>query len=119
MVLLVEDEAVVRVLVHEILERDGYRVIAASTPAEALEASRAEGAIDLLLTDVVMPGMSGTELAVKLAESRTGLKVLYMSGYSDEQAMERGLLRPGTAFIQKPFRAEELTEKIRSLLDAA
>lgn len=119
-VLLVEDETIVRELVREILERDGYRVISAPTPADALDASRAaDDSIDLLLTDIVMPGMSGPEVAETLAESREGLKVLYMSGYSDELAEERGLLQPGTAFIQKPFRAEELTEKIRSLLDAA
>jgi two-component system, cell cycle sensor histidine kinase and response regulator CckA len=119
-VLLVEDETIVRELVREILERDGYRVISAPTPADALDASRAaDDSIDLLLTDIVMPGMSGPEVAQTLAESRGDLKVLYMSGYSDELAAERGLLQPGTAFIQKPFRAEELTEKIRSLLDAA
>jgi two-component system cell cycle sensor histidine kinase/response regulator CckA len=116
-VLLVEDEAVVRDLVQAILERDGYHVIAAPTPAEALEVSSSSSrSIDLLLTDVVMPGMNGPAVARTLSESREGLKVLYMSGYSDEGDVERGLLRPGTAFIQKPFRAQELTEKIRSLL---
>ena len=119
-VLLVEDEAVVRELVREILERDGYRVIVAPTPADALDASQnAADSIDLLLTDVVMPGMSGPEVAETLVASREGLKVLYMSGYTDELAAEHALLKPGTAFIQKPFRAQELTEKVRSLLDAA
>ena len=119
-VLLVEDEAVVRELVREILEREGYRVIAAPTPADALDASKsADDSIDLLLTDIVMPGMSGPEVAETIEASRAGLKVLYMSGYTDELASERARLKPGTAFIQKPFRAQELTELVRSLLDAA
>ena len=116
-VLLVEDETVVRRLVREILERDGYTVLEAETPEEALAASGGPEDIDLLLTDVVMPRMSGPEIARALGEVRDELKVLYMSGYSDAAVVQRGLLEPGTAFIQKPFRARELTAKVRSLLE--
>jgi two-component system cell cycle sensor histidine kinase/response regulator CckA len=117
-VLLVEDEDVVRNLVREILERDGYTVVEASGPEQALAASQDGAHIHLLLTDVVMPRMSGPEIARSVGASRDGIKVLYMSGYSDAAVVQRGLLEPGTAFIQKPFRAQELTEKVRSLLEA-
>jgi two-component system cell cycle sensor histidine kinase/response regulator CckA len=117
-VLLVEDEAVVRGLVREILERDGYSVLEAAGPEEALAASKDDRHIHLLLTDVVMPRMSGPEIARSVGAVRDGLKVLYMSGYSDAAVVQRGLLEPGTAFIQKPFRAQELTQKVRSLLEA-
>jgi two-component system, cell cycle sensor histidine kinase and response regulator CckA len=117
-VLLVEDEAVVRRLVREILERDGYNVLEAADAEQAIAASEEASDIDLLLTDVVMPRMSGPEVAKSVSSSRDGLKVLYMSGYSDAAVVQRGLLEPGTAFIQKPFRAQELTEKIRTLLEA-
>jgi PAS domain S-box-containing protein len=117
-VLLVEDEAVVRGLVREILERDGYSVVEAAGPEEALAASKDDRDIHLLLTDVVMPRMSGPEIARSVGSVRDGIKVLYMSGYSDAAVVQRGLLEPGTAFIQKPFRAQELTQKVRSLLEA-
>ena len=116
--LLVEDEAIVRGLVREILERDGYTVLEAADAEQALATSHDRDDIDLLLTDVVMPRMTGPEVARLVAEFRDGLKVLYMSGYSDATVVQRGLLEPGTAFIQKPFRAQELTDKIRGLLEA-
>jgi CheY-like chemotaxis protein len=116
-VLLVEDEAVVRGLVREILERDGYTVVEAADPEQALAVSRDDPAIDLLVTDVVMPRMSGPEIARALSAFRDDLKVLYMSGYSDAVVVKQGLLEPGTAFIQKPFRAQELTDKVRTLLE--
>jgi CheY-like chemotaxis protein len=116
-VLLVEDQTVVRRLVREILERDGYTVIEAETPEHALATADEPGDIDLLLTDVVMPRMSGPEIARALGGVRDDLKVLYMSGHSDLAVVQRGLLEPGTAFIQKPFRARELTDKVRSLLE--
>jgi two-component system, cell cycle sensor histidine kinase and response regulator CckA len=117
-VLLVEDEAIVRGLVREILERDGYTVLEAADADEALAASQNGADIDLLLTDVVMPRMSGPDVARSVAANQRGLKVLYMSGYSDAAVVQRGLLEPGTAFIQKPFRAQELSAKIRTLLEA-
>jgi CheY-like chemotaxis protein len=116
-VLLVEDETVVRTLVREILERDGYTVVEAATPEQALAASSHDPEIDLLVTDVVMPRMSGPEIARALSVLRGDLKVLYMSGYSDAVVVKQGLLEPGTAFLQKPFRAQELTEKVRTLLE--
>jgi PAS domain S-box-containing protein len=117
-ILLLEDEKVVRDLVRAILERDGFRVIEASVPEEALAASlRDRDGIDLLLTDVVMPGMSGPDVARAIGSPERPLKVLYMSGYSDEAVIQKGLLEPGSAFLQKPFNAHELTEKIRGLLD--
>jgi two-component system, cell cycle sensor histidine kinase and response regulator CckA len=116
-ILLLEDEKVVRDLVRAILERDGFRVIEASVPEEALAASlRDRDGIDLLLTDVVMPGMSGPDVARAIGSPERPLKVLYMSGYSDEAVIQKGLLEPGSAFLQKPFSAHELTEAIRALL---
>jgi CheY-like chemotaxis protein len=115
-VLLVEDQAIVRRLVREILEHGGYTVLEAESPEQALETAREPGEIDLLLTDVVMPRMSGPEVARAVGGIRD-LKVLYMSGHSDLAVVKRGLLQPGTAFIQKPFRARELTDKVRALLE--
>jgi two-component system, cell cycle sensor histidine kinase and response regulator CckA len=118
-ILLLEDEKVVRDLVRAILERDGFRVIEAAAPEEALAASlRDRDGIDLLLTDVVMPGMSGPDVARAIGSPERPLKVLYMSGYTDEAVIQPGLLEPGSAFLQKPFSAHELTEKIRALLFA-
>ena len=116
-VLLVEDRRSVQKLVREILEQDGYTVLEAENPEQALATAREPGTIDLLLTDVVMPRMSGPEVARAMGGIRDGLKVLYMSGHSDLAVVKRGLLEPGTAFIQKPFRARELTDKVRSLLE--
>jgi CheY-like chemotaxis protein len=117
-ILLLEDEKVVRDLVRAILERDGFRVIEASAPEEALAASlRDHERIDLLLTDVVMPGMSGLDVARALGGPDRSLKVLYMSGYSDDAVLRPGLLEPGSAFLQKPFSANELTTKVRAMLD--
>lgn len=116
-VLLVEDQTVVRRLVREILERDGYTVLEAENPEQAIATAGEPGDIDLLLTDVVMPRMSGPEIARAVGDVRDDLKVLHMSGHSDLAAVKRGLLEPGTAFIQKPFRARELTDKVRTLLE--
>ncbi len=115
--LLVEDQAVVRRLVREILEQGGYTVLEAENAEQALAAAREPGKIDLLLTDVVMPRMSGPEVARAIGGIRDDLRVLYMSGHSDLAVVKRGLLEPRTAFIQKPFRARELTDKVRSLLE--
>jgi PAS domain S-box-containing protein len=118
-ILLVEDEDVVRRLVAEILDDAGYAVLEASDGASALEIVRSHGGpLDLLVTDVVMPGMSGPEVAQAVSPLRPSLQVLYMSGYTDSAIVHHGVLAEGTAFLQKPFSSTELTAKVRSLLDA-
>ena len=117
-ILLVEDETVVRQLVAEILETSGYAVLVAGDGPSALELLRRHNdPIDLLLTDVVMPGMSGPEVAQAVTSMRPGTQVLYMSGYTDSAIGHHGVLEPGIAFLQKPFSANDLTRKVRSLLD--
>jgi len=117
-ILLVEDETVVRQLVAEILENSGYTVMQAGDGPSALELLRRHsGTLDLLVTDVVMPGMSGPEVAQAVTSMRPGTEVLYTSGYTDSQIGHHGMLEPGIAFLQKPFSADDLTHKVRSLLD--
>jgi PAS domain S-box-containing protein len=119
-ILLVEDETVVRHLVAEILENSGYTVMQAGDGPSALELLRRHsGKLDLLLTDVVMPGMSGPEVAQAVTSMRPGTQVLYISGYTDSAIGHHGVLEPGIAFLQKPFSADELNRKIRVLLDEA
>src|SRR5262249_35842817 len=118
-ILLVEDEPEVRRLVEKLLRLKGYRVIAASSPSEAVALSkRQEAPIELLLTDVIMPGLNGRELARVLAEPRPRMRVLYMSGYTDAAMSQQGILPPGTAFLSKPFTPEILARKVREVLDA-
>jgi len=117
-VLLAEDEQLVRLLARKILEQAGYTVLVAAGGAEALQlATQHAGPIDLLVTDVVMPEMSGRELVHRLAEQRPQTRVLYMSGYADEAIERHGVLDPGTAFIQKPFTPAGLARKVREVLD--
>jgi CheY-like chemotaxis protein len=117
-ILLVEDEEAVRAVACSILKRQGYRVLVAGNGGEALlHCERHTGAIDLLLTDVVMPQMSGPELAKRLAPTRPKMKVLCMSGYTDDAVVRHGALEPGISFIQKPFTPESLTRKVRELLE--
>ncbi|HZQ81346.1 MAG TPA: PAS domain S-box protein [Gaiellaceae bacterium] len=119
-ILLVEDETVVRHLVAEILESSGYSVLQAGDGPSALELLRRHtGAIDLLVTDVVMPGMSGPEVANAVTSMRPGTQVLYISGYTDSAIGHHGVLEPGIAFLQKPFSADDLTRKVRSIFDGA
>jgi two-component system, cell cycle sensor histidine kinase and response regulator CckA len=118
-VLLVEDEAALRNLVRECLETSGYTVVEARHGGEALEiAERHRFPLHLLMTDVVMPGMSGRELAERLASRRAELRVLYMSGYTDDAVIRHGVLSQQMAFLQKPFTAEALARKVREVLDA-
>jgi PAS domain S-box-containing protein len=116
-VLVVEDEAGVRLLVDETLRAHGYHVLAAEDPLEGLElAATHESPIDLLLTDVVMPHMNGRELYRKLALVRPDLKVLYISGYTDNMIAHQGVLEQGVAFLQKPFTIGGLLQKMRAVL---
>jgi nitrogen-specific signal transduction histidine kinase len=117
-VLLVEDEEGVRKLARSILQRNGYRVLEATDSAHALLLAREHAAIDLLLTDVVMPQMSGAEIATRVLAQRPGLKLLYMSGYTDNAVVLHGVLRSEAAFVQKPFTPAVLLSKVREVLDA-
>jgi CheY-like chemotaxis protein len=119
-ILVVEDEQEVRSLISRILARSGYRLLEAENGKEALLACDLhQDPIHLMVTDVVMPGMSGCELAERLAAWRPRMKVLYISGYAEEFVAERGMLKPNTPFLQKPFTAETLVSKVRQLLDSA
>jgi DNA-binding NtrC family response regulator len=114
-VLVVEDEAAVRFLTRLILERAGYRVLDAANPevAEALCTDE----VDLLLTDVIMPGANGPTLFQTLSKQHKRLKVMYMSGYTDDMVAQEGKLDPETAFLQKPFSSDGLLGKVREALD--
>ncbi len=116
-VLLVEDEGEVRTLVRRGLENSGYTVLEAAQGEEALQVSaQYQGPIHLLLTDVVMPGMSGRELAQRLTPLRHEMKVLYMSGYADDAILRYGVLASGAAFLWKPFTADAVAQKVREVL---
>jgi two-component system cell cycle sensor histidine kinase/response regulator CckA len=118
-VLLVEDSAAVRAAARLILNRYGYTVMEAPSGKAALAiASKTQQRIDLLLTDVVMPEMSGRELAERFYELRPSGKVLFMSGYTDDAVVRHGILTAGVNYIQKPFSGDVLAAKIRSVLDA-
>jgi CheY-like chemotaxis protein len=119
-VLLAEDEEVVRRLAREILSGNGYTVLEAGNGREALLLSEAHrGEIHLLLTDVVMPKMSGRELGERIRLHRPDLRILYMSGYTDDSILRHGVLVDGIPFLQKPFTAEVLARKVREVLDSA
>ena len=119
-ILLVEDETMVRTLAQRSLQRSGYHVLVASHGEEALSvALQHQGTIHLLLTDVVMPIMGGKETADRLQLQRPALKVLYMSGYTDDTIAQHGVLCPGTQFLHKPFIPDALTRKVRESLDLA
>ncbi len=118
-ILLVEDEDAVRSLVTVLLRRFGYNVLTASHPDEAIHLMQEHGAsVQLLLTDVIMPGMSGAEMAEELRRMRPGLKVLFMSGYIKNETVDRAMLATGVHFIQKPFNPETLSEAVRGALSA-
>jgi CheY-like chemotaxis protein len=118
-VLLVEDDDRVRGLVSTMLKKHGYVVLIASQADQALEiAARHHGRIHLLLTDVIMPGISGRVLAERLMVTRPDTRVLYMSGYSDDAILRHGVKSAGTLFVQKPFSIEALAEKVRETLNA-
>lgn len=119
-ILVIEDESGVRMLIHRVLTRAGYNIVEASNGAAALDlAARHVGSIDLILTDCVMPGVSGPVLAEQLTRVRPAAKVLFMSGHTDHAALRAGLLRSGAMFLQKPFTATRLAAVIRRVLDGA
>ncbi len=118
-ILLVEDEDMLRGLIRELLEIKGFAVLEASQGMEALELMRAaENPVDLVLTDVVMPHMSGSELVERLREDHPALRVIFMSGYTgaNNTAIHKSLELPGVAFLQKPFRLNALISAVEDLL---
>ena len=117
-ILFVEDEESVRELVREYLMGTGYRVLEACDGVQALEIAAAhKGAIDILVTDVVMPRLSGRELASRIAAVRPNVKVLFISGYTDDSIFRHGVLEGGVAYLQKPFNLKAIAQKIREVLD--
>jgi CheY-like chemotaxis protein len=116
-VLVVEDAEGLRELARRLLQRQGYTVLVAANADEALRLFERNASIDVILTDVVMPGASGPELTRQLVERRPALKVIYMSGYTEEAIVHHGVLKPGIAFLHKPFTSETLGRKVREVLD--
>jgi signal transduction histidine kinase len=117
-ILLAEDATAVRIAARQILERFGYTVLEAANGTDALSIAQNRGTIDLLLTDVVMPEMSGRELVDRFAKLRPNTRVLFMSGYTDDAIVRHGVLRAGAAYLQKPFSPETLARKVREVLDS-
>ena len=117
-ILLVEDADWVRKLARQVLEGAGYRVLEANSADAAIQMTNNGTKIDLLLTDVVMPGMSGNDMSRRVLVRRPNLPVLYMSGYTDDAIVQHGVLEPGINFIQKPFSPDALALKVREVLDS-
>lgn len=116
-VLVVEDEEKLREPIQRLLQRQGYTVLAAANVDAALRLFDENTLIDVLLTDVVMPGASGPELIGRLAERWSALKVIYMSGHTEDAILHHGVLDPRIAFLHKPFTSEALGQKLREVLD--
>lgn len=118
-ILLVEDEDMVRKLVRETLEREGYKLLDAAGPAQAIKiCQNYKGRIHLMITDVVMPKLNGHELAERLGKMRPDMRVLFMSGYTDNAVLEIGVIDSESAFLQKPFTPTTLARKVRQVLDS-
>ena len=116
-ILVVEDEAGIRALVRKILRRQGYEVLEAANGQDALTLCREHGQrVELLITDVLMPQMGGRELVERLQTQGHDMKVLYVSGYTDDATVYSGDLPPGTAFLQKPFTLGSLLDKVKEVL---
>jgi CheY-like chemotaxis protein len=114
---LVEDEELVRSLAKRVLERKGYRVFTALSAADALELfPTIPVRVELVVTDVVMPGMGGRELAERLRDRQPGLRVLFMSGYTTDEVLRQGIEAEAEHFIQKPFTPDGLARKVRDVL---
>jgi two-component system cell cycle sensor histidine kinase/response regulator CckA len=117
-VLLVEDAPMIRRLARQIMTRAGYTVVEAGDANQAMELVKKYPRLDVLLTDLIMPGPSGVELAEQLKVARPGIRVLFMSGYTDNAIVRNGMLGESAAFLQKPFTPEELLRKLRNVIDA-
>jgi DNA-binding response OmpR family regulator len=116
-ILVVEDEPALLRLTARTLEREGFTVIAAPGPAAALDLlAQHHGTVELLLTDVIMPGMSGPQLAVLVREERPDIRILFMSGYPADVVTARATLPSSTEYLQKPFTAEELLQRVTAVL---
>ena len=117
-VLIVEDEDSLRKLLRTVLKHRGYKVLEAENGEDALRISNEhEGTIDLMITDVVMPKMGGKETTERLELLHPQMKVIYMSGYTDDAIVHHGVLAPGLNFLEKPFSPEKLAHKVREVLD--
>jgi two-component system, cell cycle sensor histidine kinase and response regulator CckA len=118
-ILLIEDDDRLRQLAHEVFKLHGYQVLVAANGGSALLiCERHPGAIELLVTDVVMPEMGGIEAAERLVQLRPAMKVLFMSGYTDNAIIDQGVLNDGINFIQKPFTPDALARKVREVIDS-
>lgn len=119
-VLVVEDERAVRLVAVGNLRKAGYQVLEAGDGEEALRvASAHEGPIHLVLSDVLMPGIHGPELVKRLEESRPAIRALFMSGHADDALLHHGILEGGLSFLEKPFTRQDLTKKVREVLDGS
>jgi CheY-like chemotaxis protein len=117
---VLEDQPEPRAVICDTLRRHGYTVLEAATGRDALTVSAQHaGTIDLLLTDVVMAGLAGRRVAELLHAERKNLRVIYMSGYTDDAIVRHGVLEPGLSFLQKPFSRDRLLRRVREVLDAA
>jgi DNA-binding response OmpR family regulator len=118
-VLVVEDEEPVRDLIREVLRLHGYQVVEAQDGGEALlRAEHHRGPIDLMILDVMIPGVAAPDVVRRLRDARPAVRVLYMSGYTDDLIGQHGLVQVGRDFLQKPFSLDALTRKVREVLDA-
>jgi two-component system cell cycle sensor histidine kinase/response regulator CckA len=118
-ILVVEDDDAVRRMTREILSIKGYKIVEARSAADAIHFMEShKETVDLVLTDVIMPGMKGRELGERLAKLHPGVRLLYMSAYTEDAILNDGILDPGTAFIEKPFGSDELARKVREMFEA-
>jgi two-component system cell cycle sensor histidine kinase/response regulator CckA len=118
-VLVVEDDQQVRVFLRELLSNEGYRIVEASTGAEGLKVAEETGQIDLLLADMLLPELSGFDLAEQLLERRPGMKILFVTGYVEGDIVQRSLNELGASFLDKPFHPNVLLQRVRDAVGAA